>query len=73
MSHPFQGGVGERDELSFPRRGWGDLDESPKGGVSQGSREDPPIKAKGRGWGQIMLMCTRSAHLTTILHASTVL
>ena len=35
MSHPFQGGVGDRDVSS-------------KGGVSQG-RGAPPITTKGRG------------------------
>ena len=59
MSHPFQGGVGDRDESTFPRRGGGtvmshplqrgvgDRDESFKeGGTREGA---PPITAKGGG------------------------
>ena len=34
MSHPFQEGVGGRDES--PKEGWGDRDESPKEGWGGG-------------------------------------
>ena len=51
MSHPFQGGVGDRDESSLSRRGWRDRNESSKGGVSQGRRGGgTPITARGGGW-----------------------
>ena len=49
---PFQGRVGDRDESPFPKRG------------GQGRRGAPPKTAKGRGGGQIMLMCRRSVNLT---------
>ena len=44
MNQLFQEGVGNRHESS-------------KGDVSQGRRGAPPITAKERGGGQIMLMC----------------
>ena len=36
-----------------------------KKGVSKGRGGAPPIIIKGRGWGQIMLMCRHSPRYTT--------
>ena len=48
MSHPFQGGLGGRDESPFPRRGGGPVMSHPKGACPKGCGA-PPITAKGRG------------------------
>ena len=42
-------GWGDREESSFPRRGWGTIMSHPKGPVSQGGRGAPPI-TRGRGY-----------------------
>ena len=48
MSHPFQVGVGDRDES--PKEGWGgDRDESSKRGVSQGRRHQSQPREGGGG------------------------
>ena len=36
-------------------------------GRDKGGGGAPPITTKGRGWGQIMLMCRQSVCLTTII------
>ena len=65
MSHPFQEGVGGRDESPkevwkdrdgspFPKRGGGTVMSHPKGGTKEEGA--PPITAKRRGWGHILLM-----------------
>ena len=48
VSHPFQEGVGGRDESPFPKRGGGTVMSHPKG-VTREEGGAPPITAKGRG------------------------
>ena len=67
MSHPFQKGVGGRDES--PEEGWGDRDESSKRG-DKGGGELHQSQPRGGGGGQIMLMCGRSGYLTTHIPSS---
>ena len=52
MSHPFQGGVGDRYESSFSRRGGGTVMSDPKGG---GAKEEAGYTnhSQGEGWGQM--------------------
>ena len=48
ISHPFQGGVGDRDESSFPKRAV--MSHSKGGGASKGGSTD---HSQGEGWGQM--------------------
>ena len=52
MSHPFQGGVGNRDESPFPRRGGGSVLSHPKGDKGGGGlhQSQPREGGGGRLW-----------------------
>ena len=47
MSHPFQEGVGGRDES--PKEGWEDRDESPFPKRGRGDRDESPYPKRGGG------------------------
>ena len=56
VSHPFQEGVGGRDESTFPKRGRGTVMSHPKGETREEGGSTNHSQGEGVG-GQIMLMC----------------
>ena len=75
ISHPFQEGMGGRDES--PKEGWGGRDESPfpkRGGTVMSHTKRACLKGRGGlhqsqpvggGGGHIMLMCKQNAYYST--------